>query len=105
MYGPKPRGFWSTNSAAKYKHLISGHSYEVIQEFTDYDQFTHRVGEQWTFLGYSYLPYDDGLSLFVSMDGSNEWHIRMQCVPEQQGTIVDHLEMFVRDIGEENKQG
>lgn len=57
MYGPKPSGFWSTNSPTQYKHLYAGHSYKVVKEFTDYDQFIHKVGETWTFRGYSYLTF------------------------------------------------
>jgi hypothetical protein len=96
MYGPKPPGFWSTTSATTYKHLIAGRCYKVMQEFIDYDHFVHNVGEEWTFLGSSFLPYESGLSLFVSLDGSHEWQIRMQCISEQQGTIVQHLEMFIQ---------
>jgi hypothetical protein len=96
MYGPKPPGFWSVQSGTKYKYLIPGHSYTVVQDFVDYDGYVHKVGEQWTFLGSSFLPYESGLSLFVSLDGSNEWQIRMQDVPEQQGSIVHHLEMFIQ---------
>jgi hypothetical protein len=95
MYGPKPKGFWSMDSAAEYKHLLSGRSYKVIKEFADYDRFVHKVGETWIFLGYSYLPYDNGLSLFVSLDGIHEWSLRMQSGPDEQGPIVDHLEMYV----------
>lgn len=96
MYGPQPPGFWTRYGEARYKHLIPGYAYTVIQEFTDYDGYVHKVGEQWTFLGSSFLPYESGLSLFVSLDGSNEWQIRMQDVPEQQGSIVQHLEIFIQ---------
>lgn len=95
MYGPKPKGFWSTDSAVEYKHLLSGRLYKVIKEFADYDRFVHKAGETWTFLGYSYLPHDNGLSLFVSLDGINEWHLPMQCGEDEQGPIVDRLETYV----------
>jgi len=41
-------------------------------------------------------PYEDGLSLFVSIDGVSEWHIRLQWRPEQQGAIIDNLSHYVR---------
>ena len=37
------------------------------------------------FLGHSFLPYEDGMSFFVSIDGINEWHLRLQWRPEEQG--------------------
>jgi len=75
--------------------LHPGHSYRVTQAFRDYDGTIHPLGEQWTYLGYNFLPYDDGLSLFVSLDGEQEWHIRMQLRPEEQGPIVHDLSLYV----------
>ena len=50
------------------------------------------------FLGYSFLPYDDGLSWFVSFDGKQEWHIPMQWRDEEQGKTIDALAQFVQAI-------
>ena len=100
MYGPKHLGFWSSakapNCGSEYQYLITGRKYRVIKAFTDYDRSFHPEGEEWLFLGYSYLPYDDGLSWFVSLDGKQEWHIRMQLSHGEQGKIVDALEQFVQ---------
>ena len=63
--------------------------------FRDYDKDEHLAGESWTYLGYNFLPYDDGLSLFVSLDGEREWHIRMQWRAEEQGVILDHFSEYV----------
>ena len=98
MYGPERLGFWSSNSGPKHKFLISGQRYRVIKEFTDYDHHLHPVGEEWLFLGYSFLPYEDGLSWFVSFDGKQEWHIPMQWREEAQGKTIDALEQFVQAI-------
>lgn len=65
--------------------------YRVATAFRDFDGDEHAVGEAWTFVGYSFLPHDDGLSLFVSVDGRDEWHIRMQWRPEAQGPVLDSL--------------
>ncbi len=77
-FGPKPAGTWTGHKAANcgdnHHFLRAGERYEVIQAFTDYDQHLHAVGESWVFLGYSFLPYDDGMSFFVSFDGEQEWH-------------------------------
>jgi len=53
-------------------------------------------GETWTFLGHNFLPHDDGLSLFVSLDGDREWHIRLQWRDDQQGPLIDRLEDYIR---------
>jgi hypothetical protein len=97
MFGPKPIGFWSANSQTSWDILIPGKRFEVIREFSDFDKITHPVGETWLFAGSGFLPYDAGLSLFVqTIEG--EWHIRMQLNPEEQKSIVDELEKYIRLI-------
>jgi len=66
-----------------------------VKPFRDYDGDEHAIGETWFFLGYSFLLYDDGLSLFVSIDGRQEWQIRLRWTPEDQGPIVDSLDRYV----------
>jgi hypothetical protein len=77
-------------------HLVPGGLYEVISEFVDFDRVAHPSGERWTFLGSAFLPHDDGLSLFVSLDGQAEWHIRLQWRLEDQGPIIEHLKDYIR---------
>ncbi len=83
------------NPARPHGLLIPGRRYRVRKSFTDYDQDEHPSGESWVYLGFNFLPYDDGLSLFVSLDGEQEWHIRLQWRPEQQGLIIDNLVDYV----------
>jgi hypothetical protein len=91
-----PHGHWMSHVEPKsWSTLQPGHRYQIRQSFRDYDHFEHPAGETWTYLGFSFLPYDDGLSLFVSLDGDQEWHIRMQLRAEEQGSIVDHLQDYV----------
>jgi len=101
-FGPKPIGSWSghkaQNCGPNHDFLHAGKSYEVIKEFADYDRHTHPVGETWSFLGYSFLPYDDGMSFFVSLDGKQEWHIRLQWRPEEQGHLLDNLSGYIRAL-------
>jgi hypothetical protein len=52
--------------------------YRVVRAFIDFDRVVHPEGEAWQFLGSSFLPYDDGMSFFVSLDGEREWHLRLQ---------------------------
>ena len=95
MYGPERKGKWSSNCKKKHGHLVAGRKYIVVREFQDFERDAHPVGEAWTFIGYSFSPYDDGLSLFVSLDDEHEWQIRMQWRPEEQGAIIDTLESYV----------
>jgi hypothetical protein len=98
MFGPQPKGFWTDRlepSHKQFRHLLAGGWYTVIKGFWDYDGVGHAEMETWSFQGYSFLPYDDGLSLFVSFDGEHEWHIRMQCTEDRQGPIVDSLADYV----------
>ena len=95
MVGPRPAGFWSSHSDACWKSLRAGGRYRVWREFVDFDGTVHPVGEVWTFLGGSFLPYEDGHSWFVSLDDAQEWHIRLQCRPGTQAAIINDWEAFV----------
>jgi len=81
-----------------FHHMEPGKRYRVIKAFTDFDRQEHPVGEEWTYLGTAFLPYDDGRSLFVSLDGTCEWHIRMQDRAEEQGPILDRFHEYVASI-------
>lgn len=81
-----------------FKHLKPGTRYRVAAPFTDYDGGLHPEGESWVFVGHSFLPYDDGLSLFVSSDGKAVRQIRLQWRPETQGAIIDDLERLVLPV-------
>jgi hypothetical protein len=79
----------------KFNSLEVGKRYRVCATFVDFDGDAHAPGEEWIFLGSTFLPYEDGLSLFVSLDGSREWQIRMQWRPESQGAILDGFADYV----------
>src|SRR5262245_12444948 len=53
-------------------------TYRVVAPFLDHGRVPHEIGERWIFLRHAFLPYEDGLSLFV-LQGSREIHIRLQC--------------------------
>ncbi len=77
-----------------YCHLKSGRSYKVAASFKDYDGRIHDIGELWIFIGASFLPYDDGLSLFAQIDGIDD-QVRLQHRPEEQGEIIKNLEQYL----------
>lgn len=93
MIGPRERGFWTaslgTDVRPPHPYLVLGARYRVVRAFRDYDGDEHPLGESWTLLACNFAPHDDGASLFVSRDGADEWHIRLQWLPEAQAQILD----------------
>jgi hypothetical protein len=77
-----------------YGHLKAGITYQVAATFKDFDQQVHPVGERWEFQGSTFLPYDDGLSLFATIDGHDR-QVRLQHHPEEQGEIIRNLEQYL----------
>jgi hypothetical protein len=76
-------------------NLEAGRRYRVIKAFTDHDREVHPEGEEWTFLRSAFVPYHSGLSWFVSCDGAQEKHIRMQSTSEEQGYVVNNLAEYL----------
>ena len=72
-------------------------AYRVIAEFKDYDGIIHPVGEYWHFVEKNFLPYEDGLSLFVEKDGQNV-SFRLQWREEAQGQIIDNFSDYVEEV-------
>jgi hypothetical protein len=94
-----PNGTYTAHGVGyAYNMLLPGRRYRVVKEFRDFDREIHPVGEEWTFLGTAFLPYDDGRSLFVSFDGVREWHIRMQDRAEEQRGILDDLGAYLVEV-------
>ena len=107
MIGPEKRGHWSgieshNGGRIPHGHLLPDVAYTIVQPFTDYDGDVHPAGETWVYRGCSFYPYEDGLSLFVSLNDEDEWHIRMQWRPEEQGDILDDLKTYIRPAFGEN---
>ena len=100
MHGPLGPGHWTGDSALASSHefLKAGRRYRVLRAFVDFDGDPHPRDEEWVFLGQSFLPHDDGLSLFVSLDGSREWQIRLQWRPDAQGAILDRLTDYIAPV-------
>ncbi|UAJ12678.1 DUF3601 domain-containing protein [Glacieibacterium megasporae] len=99
MIGPFEHGHCSANGAKhSFGSMIVGGRYVVAAPFADFDGDVHPIGEAWTFLGAAFLPYEDGQSLFVSLDGEREWHIRLQWRTEAQGETLDHFDAYVQPV-------
>jgi hypothetical protein len=78
-----------------YYFLQPGRRYRVVREFMDFDGRVHGEGEEWTFVGTNFLPYDDGLSVFVRGDDGHDRQIRLQWRDEAQGPVIDHLSEYL----------
>ena len=76
--------------------LTPGLTYAVIAAFADYDGVIHPVGEHWRFVEQHFLPYEDGLSLFVEKDGQLT-SFRLQWRAETQGQTIDKFSEFVKE--------
>jgi hypothetical protein len=77
--------------------LVPGQTYRVVLPFKDYDQINHPVGESWRFLEKHFLPYEDGLTLVILLDGQ-KMGVRLQWRGESQADIIDHFSDYVETI-------
>jgi len=94
-----PKGAYTKHGVGHgFAHMAPGKRYRVVKAFKDFDGGIHPIGEEWTYIGTAFLPYDDGRSIFVSVDGEREWHIRMQDREEEQRGILDALHEYVAAI-------
>jgi hypothetical protein len=78
--------------------LEPGKRYRVVKAFMDHDRATHPEGEEWTFLRSAFVPYHSGVSWFVSFDGREETHIRLQGIPEEQGHVLDNPAQYLVEV-------
>lgn len=75
--------------------LVPGQTYSVMVPFRDYDGGIHPVGEQWRFIEKNFLPYEDGLTLFIEQNGRRT-SIRLQWREETQAQIIDRFSEYVQ---------
>jgi hypothetical protein len=77
--------------------LTPGRTYRVVTTFKDYDGIIHAVGERWRFVSKDFLPYEDGLTLLIEMDGRST-SIRLQWREETQGPVIDTFSDHVEAV-------
>ncbi|TLU61637.1 DUF3601 domain-containing protein [Thalassotalea litorea] len=74
----------------EYDILKKGRSYEVIKAFRDFKNMPYEVGDRLKFIGFEFVPYESGLSLFFDKNGVERQ--LMLCVrPEFQQQIAHNL--------------
>ncbi|MEZ9525689.1 DUF3601 domain-containing protein, partial [Enterovibrio norvegicus] len=87
------RGYLQEN----YQIFEAGCSYRVLNGFSDYRRMRYKKGDELTFIGSNFVPYEDGLSLFFSFKG-NERQI-MLCVREGfQINIAHNLSSYFERV-------
>jgi hypothetical protein len=80
-------------------NLTPGQKYRIIKPFTDYDRALHKVGQCWTFVETHFLPYEDGLTVMVRLDGNpTTLAFRLQWRPEQQADIINNFLDYVEPV-------
>jgi len=70
----------------------------VIQEFSDYDNILHEVGERWTFYETCFEPVDKELILFIQYDDEKKGIFRMNLLNEKQIMIVENFNLYIKKI-------
>jgi hypothetical protein len=60
----------------------------------------HEPGDVWIYRGHSFLPYEDGLTLWIEPTGQKTHSsIHLQWRPESQADIVDRLQEYIEEYG------
>jgi len=88
-----------TRAAPPFKavDLTVGQTYRVVKAFKDFDGIIHPAGERWLFLESHFLPYEDGLTLVVYLNGE-KIAMRLQWLSETQAEIINHFSDFVTPV-------
>ena len=73
--------------------------YEVVQEFSDYDEDLVPKGWKGRYRAYNYFPYDDGLSLAFDVS-SKLCLIRLHMLAHAQENIGKNLLQYFKKIDE-----
>lgn len=94
-----PENFQPSSLRPIFGHLIRGRQYAVIRTFRDHDHDEHPIGEVWTFLGATYLPYEDGLSFFVRCE-DQDFQIRLKWRDDGQGDMISNLSSYVLEYAQ-----
>jgi hypothetical protein len=76
-----------------FKHLLPRQRYKIVKVFVDFDGLEHQPGRLLTFIGSSFLPHDDGLTLYFEYIGE-QISFRLQWREEAQAVIIENLENY-----------
>ncbi len=78
-------------------NLEKGKKYAVIKPFIDFDKIQHTVGEIWLYDRKEFLPYSDGLTIYVFVKGKIV-SFRFQDDENQQKEILNNFQDYMKEI-------
>jgi len=84
------------DSEFKSKHLKIETSYTVIQEFSDFDNTLHVIGERWTYYGNSYDPTDNELILFIKYSDGEKGIFRMDLSNDEHQYVIKNFDKYIK---------
>lgn len=79
--------------------LVLGRRYRIVQEFRDHHGSVHPVGEEFTYRGYSYFPYDEGHTIYVSTAVGKESFISLCGLDPAQNRVLEAMHEFIEPGG------
>jgi hypothetical protein len=80
------------------EQLEFGRRYRVVKPFVDDDRGQHPEGEEWTFIGSYFVPYDEMLFILIRMPDDMEWTIPLVWNENGQLDVCSNLHKFVQPI-------
>lgn len=75
--------------------LVPGVRYRIENSFRDVDSKLLAAGEEWTFVGYDFFPYDAGYTLFAESKHGTCVIMRLQDHEQEQAGILRAFDQFV----------
>lgn len=85
-------------SIKKYDYLIPNEKYAIIKSFSDASGKTFEEGTVFTYLTYTFLPYDDGLQWWITTDNIDVKDIALCLKEENHLYISDNTEIYFKKI-------
>lgn len=81
-----------------FRHLRPGERYFVVWPFVDIIRSAIQSANAGGLVRYAFLPYEDGLTLFLTAPDGQEVQLRLQGRPDAQGSIVDALDTYLSPV-------
>ena len=75
--------------------LVPGVRDRIANYFRDADCKLHSAGEEWTFVGYDFFPYDAGYTIFAESKDGTYVVMRLQDHEQEQASILRVFDQFV----------
>jgi hypothetical protein len=74
--------------------LAKGQKVKIKESFLDFDHIQIETGSVWTFIRYSYFPYDGGYSFYFE-----EGEIRLAEIDDDNRRVLGSFSLFFEVLG------